>query len=138
MKADQFEVFYDGDCPLCCREIRFLQKRRHGGTLLFTDISDHGFRPSDYGMSRADFMDQIRGRNADGSFVVGVEVFRQLYRRAGFPWLVRFSRLRGIAWLLDRGYNLFAKNRLRLTGRCRDGACQIPRGDEPGAHHAGG
>jgi len=37
------------------------------------------------------------------------------------------TRLPGISQLLSLGYRWFAKNRLRLTGRCEpEGACELP------------
>jgi predicted DCC family thiol-disulfide oxidoreductase YuxK len=71
-------------------------------------------------------MATIQGRLADGRWVRGVEVFRQLYGAVGFTRAVRFSRLRPIAWVLDRSYALFAKHRLRLTRRCVAGSCTLP------------
>lgn len=55
----------------------------------------------------------------------GVEVFRRLYAAVGFGPLAALTRLPGVAQLLDLGYRWFAKNRLRLTGRCADGACEL-------------
>ena len=46
---------------------------------------------------------------------------------AEFRTLVWCSRLPGIAQLLELAYRLFAKNRLRLTGRCAQAACAMPR-----------
>ena len=33
------EVFYDGACPLCLREIFMLRRREHRGRIRFTDIA---------------------------------------------------------------------------------------------------
>ncbi len=79
-------------------------------------------------------MGQLHGRLPDGSVIRGVEVFRRLYAAVGFSKLVAATRLPGISHMLNLGYWLFAKNRLRLTGRCDDGACQVhsrPRGADP-------
>jgi len=67
----------------------------------------------------------FRARMPDGTLVEGVEVFRRLYAAVGFGPLVALTRLPGVAQLLDLGYRWFAKNRLRLTGRCADGACEL-------------
>jgi predicted DCC family thiol-disulfide oxidoreductase YuxK len=127
----QFEVFFDGDCPLCRREIDFLQRRDKDGAIRFTDIATPDFDAGEYDLSRDDFMAQIRGRTSDGRFVHGVEVFRQLYSAVGFRWSVRLSRGPGISWLLDQAYSWFAKNRLRLTRRCDSGACAVPERPTP-------
>ena len=125
-----FEVFFDGDCPLCRREINFLQRRDKKGAIRFTDIAEPRFDAGTFDMTQGDFMAQIRGRMPDGRFISGVEVFRQLYSAVGFGWAVRLSRAPGIAWLLELAYQWFAKNRLQLTRRCADNVCAVPEQPE--------
>jgi len=103
-----------------------MRKDRHG-RIQFTDIAGAGFSASDYGSTQADFMSRIKGRLADGTWIEGVEVFRRLYTAIGWGWLVAITRLPGLSHLLSLGYTVFAKNRLRLTGRCEPGtACKLP------------
>ena len=56
----------------------------------------------------------------DGTWVTGVEVFRRLYAAVGFGPVVRLTRLPLIKQMLNVGYTVFAKNRLKLTGRCTE------------------
>ncbi|MEJ7598975.1 MAG: DUF393 domain-containing protein [Kofleriaceae bacterium] len=122
------EVFYDGDCPLCMREIRMLRRRDHATKIQFTDIADPAFDAGVYGTTHANLMARIQGRLPDGTSIEGVEVFRRLYAAIGWRVAVAISRLPGISHLLRLGYTMFANNRLRLTGRCTtDGTCEIPR-----------
>ena len=120
------EVFFDGACPLCVREIRMLQRLdRRRARIRFTDIAAPGFDAANLGRSWADLMDRIQGRLPDGTWIEGVEVFRRLYAAVGFGALVFVTRLPGISHALELSYRLFAKNRLKLTGRCVDGACAV-------------
>jgi len=119
------EVFYDGACPLCLREIRMLRGRDRRRRIRFVDIAANGFDAASVGLTWQTLMDRIHGRLPDGTLIQGVEVFRRLYAAVGFGPLVALTRLPGIAQLLDVAYDLFAKNRLRLTGRCADGACEL-------------
>ncbi len=128
--AFDIEVFFDGACPLCTREIDLLRRLDHRGRIRFTDISAADFDAAATGVSWQRLMDRIHGRLPDGTLVEGVEVFRRLYGAVGFSRLVAVSRLPGVAHLLDLAYRSFARNRLRLTGRCADGACALPRRDE--------
>jgi predicted DCC family thiol-disulfide oxidoreductase YuxK len=122
-----FEVFYDGACPLCMREIRLLRRLDRRGRIRFSDIAATGFdAQARAGVDYGTLMARIHGRLADGTLVTGVEVFRRLYGAVGFGPLVALTRLPGIAQLLELGYVWFAKNRLRLTGRCEDGTCAVP------------
>lgn len=101
-----------------------LRRLDRAGRILFTDIASPGFHPPsdvDYGT----LMDRIHARRGD-EWYEGVEVFRQLYGEVGLSPLVALSRAPGIAQLLDVAYRSFAKNRLRLTGRCEDGVCELP------------
>ena len=119
------EVFYDGECPLCLREVNLLRWLDGKHRIQFTDIADSSFDPADFGLSMQDFMDEIQGRLGDGTWIVGVEVFRQLYAAVGFGLVVWITRLPIISQGLDIGYRIFAKNRLRLTGRCNANSCEV-------------
>ncbi len=118
------EIFYDGDCPLCRREISMVRRLDRRARLRLTDIAAPDFSPASYGLSMADFMGQIQGRLPGGEWVAGVEVFRRMYAAIGGRWLVPVTRLPVISHLLDYGYRVFARNRLRWTGRC-NAACTL-------------
>jgi predicted DCC family thiol-disulfide oxidoreductase YuxK len=124
------EVFFDGACPLCRREINLLRRWDKRQRIRFTDIAAAGFDPQLTGKTLEDLMARIHGRLPDGTLIEGVEVFRRLYTAAGFRWLVAITRLPGLSSLLNLGYRLFAANRLRLTGRCREGVCELPAASE--------
>jgi predicted DCC family thiol-disulfide oxidoreductase YuxK len=119
------EVFYDGACPLCMREIRMLKRRDRGARIRFTNIASESFDAGGVGLTWQALMDRIHGRLPDGTLIEGVEVFRRLYAAVGFSRLVKLTRAPGVSQLLDLAYHLFAKNRLRLTGRCAPGACEL-------------
>jgi predicted DCC family thiol-disulfide oxidoreductase YuxK len=121
-----FEVFYDGACSLCAREIRMLRRLDRRQRIRFVDIAADGFDAASVGLTWQALMDRIHGRLPDGTLVEGVEVFRRLYSAVGFGPLVALTRLPGVRQLLDVAYRAFARNRLRLTGRCVDGACELP------------
>jgi predicted DCC family thiol-disulfide oxidoreductase YuxK len=123
----EIEVFYDGGCPLCLREINLLRRWDREQKIRFTDIDAADFSEIDAGKSYAELMEKIQGRLPDGRWLEGVEVFRRLYAAVGFRSLVALSRWPVLSHLLDFGYRWFAKHRLTLTGRCRNGACELKR-----------
>ena len=121
------EVFFDGECPLCVREISLLRRLDEPTRRIrFTDIQAPGFDAAAVGIGYADLMRRIHGRLPDGRIIDGVEVFRRLYDAVGFRRLVAFTRWPGVAGTLDLAYALFAKNRLRFTGRCTPELCEAP------------
>ena len=129
MSSQTFEVFYDGDCPLCVREIAALRALDRRGRVRFTDIADPRFDPARQGLpSWQTLMDRIHGRVLpSGEVVEGVEVFRALCEAVGLGVLVRWTRVGPIDRMLARAYAAFASRRLRLTGRCDAAGCALPR-----------
>tara|TARA_B100000579_G_C22576012_1_gene731201 strand:- start:405 stop:788 length:384 start_codon:yes stop_codon:yes gene_type:complete len=123
----KFEVFFDGDCPLCMREIRFLQYLdRNRGKILFTDITDPNFDPiKQTGLTMDTLMAEIFGKMPNGELVTGMEVFRQLWGAVGLGFLFAPTKWPGLKPAFDSLYQTFAKNRLRLTGRCTDNSCSV-------------
>ncbi|MBC7793660.1 MAG: DUF393 domain-containing protein [Clostridia bacterium] len=126
----RIHVFYDGACPLCMREVRMLRRRdRKRHRIRFTDIAASDFDPHAWGKTKAEFMARIQAQLPDGRWIDGVEVFRQLYSAVGLGALLAITRVPGINYLAERVYDIFAKNRLRITGRddaCATDACNAP------------
>lgn len=120
----QINVFYDGDCPLCRREITFLKRLDRHDRILFTNIASAKFDAGDYDLTMDELMAEIHGLLPDGRTVKGVEVFRRLYDAVGFGGVVAITRMKPVAATLELGYRWFAKHRLKLTGRCDDTSCQ--------------
>ncbi|MCA9015275.1 MAG: DUF393 domain-containing protein, partial [Planctomycetaceae bacterium] len=85
-------------------------------------ISMPQFNADAYAKSMNQLMDEIHARLPDGTWITGVEVFRRLYAAIGFGWLVFPTRLPGLSQFLDMTYRMFAKKRLKLTGRCQKNA----------------
>jgi predicted DCC family thiol-disulfide oxidoreductase YuxK len=124
----EVEVFFDGACPLCRREIAFVRRLDSDARVQFTDIASPDFdAPSAVGRTHEDLMARIHARLPNGELVEGVEAFRRMYAAAGLPRAVALTRLPVVSHALEAGYRWFAANRLRLTGRsCEDGTCSVP------------
>ena len=129
MPTTTFEVFYDGDCPLCLKEIRMLQwMDRKRNRITFTDIANPLFDAEpETGKTHDELMAEIYGRLPSGELVTGMEVFRQLYGAVGLGFLFAPTAWPVLAPAFDKAYQLFARNRLRLTGRCTpETGCSVP------------
>ncbi|MEM9411684.1 MAG: DUF393 domain-containing protein [Planctomycetota bacterium] len=120
-----FEVFFDKSCPLCAKEIAWLSRRNRGQSIKFTDISSSEFTANNStGKTVDQLMREIHGRllpedeseTSDKSkWIIGVDVFREMYDRVGFSTPVTWSRLPIISRLLDFGYFIFAKFRYTMA-----------------------
>lgn len=123
MTEFDLELFYDGECPLCSREVAWIRRLDRSNRIVLTDIAASGFDAAELGVPHADLMAIIHARLPSGELISGVEVFNRTYEALGLTRLARIARWRVVAPLLDRAYELFAKNRLRLTGRCDAETC---------------
>ncbi len=128
----EIRILFDGDCPLCRREIGMLERMDAGrGRIGFEDIAAPDFDASVYGLEQRAVHERIHGLLADDSVVEGVEVFRRAYSAVGLGWLVAPTRWPILRAVFDALYRVFARNRLRITGRrleCEGGSCRtVPR-----------
>jgi len=121
------EVFYDGDCPLCRREINFLRRRDRQSRIDFTDLQKLDFNSPEVEKTYAELMDKMHGRLPDGTWITGVEVFRRMYDAIGWKWAVTVTRWPVVRPLLDWMYVQFASRRLMFSGRsrCSDETCEV-------------
>ena len=80
-------ILYDGDCPLCRREIAAMLRMDKGrGRLAGVNIAAADFDAAAYGLTREQAMGAIHAVGEDGSVVRGMEVFRKAYAAVGLGW----------------------------------------------------
>ncbi|KJH71375.1 thiol-disulfide oxidoreductase DCC family protein [Aliterella atlantica] len=115
----QIKLLYDGECPLCLREVNFLRKRDAGrGIVAFVDIADDFYNPDENGgIDYTTAMGRIHAVLPDGSVVKNVEVFRRVYEALGMGWVYAITKLPVIGAIADTLYGIWADWRLKLTGR---------------------
>ncbi|MFN9644644.1 MAG: thiol-disulfide oxidoreductase DCC family protein [Cyanobacteriota bacterium] len=133
----ELTLLYDGGCPLCRREVNALERRdgaRHGEArrLAFVDIERADYDPAAHqGITYAQAMGRIHGLQADGTVLRDLAVFRRAYELVGWGWIHAPTRWPLVRPLAEAAYGLWARWRLRLTGRpsldqlcaAREGAC---------------
>ena len=115
----QIKLLYDGDCPLCMREVNFLRQKDNGrGLVAFTDIAADDYSPEENGgVDFATAMGRIHAVRADGTVIKNVEVFRQVYDVLGMGWIYAPTRWPIVGALVDWAYGVWASWRLAVTGR---------------------
>lgn len=125
--AWQFRIFYDGDCPLCMREMRAMMRRPCAAQLDFVNTAKPEFDPAEFGIS-SDPNRLIHGMLPDGTIVQGMEVFRNAYSVLGLGWLIAPTGWPFLKPVFDFAYAVFARHRMRISkmlGRhCSDSTCQ--------------
>lgn len=116
-------MLYDGECPLCLKEISMLKKRDNGqDKISFVDIASPDYEPEEYGgVTYGKAMGRIHGLLPDGSVIQGVEVFRRCYDAVGLGWVYAMTSLKPIERIVNVFYDIWARYRLPLTGRKMEG-----------------
>lgn len=80
-------LYYDGECPLCLREIRMFRRRNKQGRLELVDIAEPSIMPLP-GLSRADMLDCLHAQFSNGQLVTGIDATYWSYKSVGLDWLV--------------------------------------------------
>ena len=115
----KIKLLYDGECPLCLKEVNFLKQRDNGrGLVIFVDICDLNYNSQDNGnIDFATAMGRIHGILPDGEIIKNVEVFRRIYEILGMGWIYAITKLPLINNIADFIYGIWADLRLKLTRR---------------------
>lgn len=115
----KIKLLYDGQCPLCLREVNFLRRRDAGrGLVEFVDIDGEAYSPAaNGGVDFETAMGRIHAVLPDGTVIKNVEVFRQVYEVLGMGWIYAATRWPLIGSVVDWLYGVWADRRLALTGR---------------------
>lgn len=113
------KMLYDGDCPLCMREVDMLRRRDAGqGRICFVDVAAPDYSPADNAdISFEAAMERIHAVLPDGTVVKNVEVFRRLYEQVGLGWVYAITKIPGLEAAANALYEVWAKYRLPITGR---------------------
>ncbi|PWA94217.1 thiol-disulfide oxidoreductase DCC [Artemisia annua] len=113
------KMLYDGDCPLCMREVNMLKERNKDyNAINFVDISSEDYSPEDnHGIDYETAMGKIHAIMSDGTIVTNVEAFSKLYEAVGLGWVYAITKYEPVATIADAVYGVWAKYRLQVTGR---------------------
>lgn len=116
------QVFYDGHCPVCSREMKWLRRKasRKGleRQIMWVDIASPSFDPQHYGSSgtQEDFMAVFHvydGRQMHRA----MDAVRALYRFLGLGVWLNWSGYPPFRPFVDLLYHLFAYFRPRVKQR---------------------
>lgn len=113
-------LFYDGRCPLCNHEIRWLS-RAAGSGLRLVDVHDLAC-PEDWpGVTREQLLRRLHLLLASGEFETGLGASLGAWRHTAFGWLLRPLLWPGIRRVVGRLYERWADRRYCARYGCRVG-----------------
>ena len=105
-------VYYDGECPLCQREIAWLRRQSGGDNIQWIDINCLTTENIFPGVSRVDALKRFYVKRSDGSIVSGSKAFVSVWK--GINRLKPFGNILDrpiILFFLEKFYNVFLRIR---------------------------
>lgn len=98
-------VYYDGQCPLCSKEIAHLQNKVC--PLEFVDAHSDAPLPQ----HKAQLLEQLHVVTSTGQTLVGLDANIFMWRNSRNAWLATFFSLPVVYFVAKRVYALWAKKR---------------------------
>lgn len=118
-------LFYDGQCPLCRREIDHYRKVDKQQRIDWQDIFAKNTSLGEYQLSHTDAMKFIHAVDSAGNLQSGANAFVVVWRELpGYRHLANVLTRLHLVGLANCGYRVFA--RLRFRARCKQG-CELPQ-----------
>jgi len=124
MTDARLTLFYDGDCPLCRREVDWYRRRDRAGRIAWADISGDARPLLGTGLAHRQALSRLYARLPNGRIVGGARAFLAVWRELpGLRLPARVLALPPFVWLLELGYRGFLLVRPWITGRRPCAAC---------------
>ena len=135
--AKQDTLYYDGQCPLCSKEITQLKKKQRGG-LAFQDI--HQINESAQAAqntaaslpNKNTLLQTLHLHTANGQWLLGPAATVAAWQHTHWGWLFRPLNWAVLAPVVNKVYTYWAKKRYqRLYGCQSDCRVNIKQGRKP-------
>lgn len=112
MNTKALQVYFDGLCPLCSREIDHYRKQKGSGEIQFVDITAPEFDADKLGLDPIRVHREMHVRKTDGSLAIGVDAFIAIWEKLPrYHFAAKLGKKAIPHALLSAGYFLFARVR---------------------------
>lgn len=115
MNTKKDTLYYDGQCPLCAKEIRFLQKKQTG-QLAFADI--HQYSAADLPAERSDMLKRLHLQTADQQWQIGLDATVTAWAHTPYGWAFKPLRWPVVRNIADWFYRQWADRRYQKRYVC--------------------
>ena len=112
-------VFYDGNCGLCSKEIKYYKKIAPAGQFQWLDIFSNAEALKKTGISTEQALKELHVIDPTQKCHIGVDAFIQIWRRLPkWRYLAFFVNLPIIHFCSSKIYKLFARWRFKKLRYC--------------------
>ncbi len=138
----ELTIFYDGQCPLCVREMNHLRRADRQGCLRLVDIQQPGFAEDFPHIDPYAARTVLHADARDGTQLLGLDVTYRAWSLVGKGFWIAPLRWPVIRWFADKAYLWFARNRYKVSGwftgqerceSCGPDACGINSAEATGS-----
>lgn len=112
----ELTLYYDGQCPLCVREMAHLRQADRDGRLTLVDIQQEGFAELYPHIDPQAARTILHANTEDGSLLLGLDVTYRAWSLVGKGFWIAPLRWPVIRWFADKAYLWFARNRYKVSG----------------------
>ena len=120
MEQKNLQVYYDGNCIICSREIQFYKNQNGANKIEWIDIMTPDFKAEEHGLDPHRIHARFHVKKSDQIFE-GVDGFMLIWQELGIfkilNWAAQTSLTRS---LMNFGYDLFVKIRPYLPRKTAD------------------
>lgn len=101
-------LYYDGACPVCAKEVSMYQRQKGACAVRWVDVARCSPQELGADLHRAQALQRLHFRLADGRLVHGVEAFAALWQTLPrWAWAGRLIGSRPMLFLLEPAYRGF-------------------------------
>lgn len=101
------EVYFDGSCPMCRREIAVYQNITPDQPIAWVDVSKPD-TPLPQGQTKEQLMARFHTRTAQGELLSGAAAFVHVWAQLpGWRVLAWLAKVPGMLWVMEKAYNGF-------------------------------
>jgi len=105
-------VYFDGGCPLCCREVAHYRALVGAETIAWVDVASSDTATLGPGLTREAALARMHLRREDGSLLSGAAAFAALWSALRpYRWLGRLASWPPVLGCLEIGYRGFLRVR---------------------------
>ena len=106
-----FTLFYDGKCPLCLREVKYLETLNNQNRVKFINLHDPDKMKQYPSIDISNAMKVLHGISSNGSLVLGLRATHGVWSILGKGHITFILTLPLLAPIFNFLYRLFARNR---------------------------
>lgn len=107
-----FQVFYDGSCPICSREIEVYKRQQGAQNVNWVDVSERVDDTLAPGLGRKQAMGRFHVVDREGEVHSGASAFAELWTvLPSFALLGRIAKFKPVTWVLEVAYRGFLRIR---------------------------